>query len=144
GMIERHWNRSSLAGEFQRYAALVEQELDLIDELVSGCYLAMADFHLFTSFSMLYFAAATTYEQRRLGGEISPGGGFLCADDEQLRAIVRQTRRRLEGALAQGEGALSSERFRQDVMQAIAPFDNVGLRDPSACNMYRYTAPIIR
>lgn len=139
-ILERHWRRESLAEQLRRYATTVQAELGLIDELVRGSYLAMRDFDLFTPFAMLYFAAATSYEHRRLSGKTTPAAAFLCADDRAYCMVVRQIRQRLTAALSQDGDSRASEAFFQEVAQAIEPFNLAGLCDPDAANMYRHTA----
>ena len=51
------------------YKEQIVSELRWIDQLVNGCYRSLRDFRKFVAFSMCYFAAATTYERRRLAGE---------------------------------------------------------------------------
>ncbi|MCH7990384.1 MAG: FAD-dependent oxidoreductase, partial [Planctomycetes bacterium] len=85
-ILEKHWNQDDLPLQLQRYEEILFSELDLIDQLVGGCYAAFADFRLFTAISMLYFAAATTYEHRRADGGPNFQAAFLCADDSQFRS----------------------------------------------------------
>lgn len=79
---------------FDRYAALLEQELDQIDALASGAYAAMADFELFAAYSMAYFAAVSWAEVRqRL---LAPAGAmwesFLGADDPEFARLFHDAR----------------------------------------------------
>ncbi|MCO6454278.1 MAG: tryptophan 7-halogenase [Pirellulaceae bacterium] len=134
-----HWDRPSLSGELAEYARCVRRELELIDELVAGCYAARGRFDLFVPFSMLYFAAATTYERRRMRGEMPAGAALLCADDDHLQRLVRGTRQRLDSAAA-GSGGSSAEKFAASVAADLAPYNSAGLLDPACRNMYRYTA----
>jgi len=138
--IEHHWGRKTLRQQMQQYGAIVQSELDLIDELVHSSYRALKDFDLFVPFSMLYFAAATTYEQRRLQKGFSPERAFLCAKDEGFRSITRQLRRELAAALTQPQSRTTINRFFQTVAQLISPFNTAGLCNTRAGNMYRYTA----
>ena len=64
-LLQAHWKKESLREQLHRYAQKIQAELDLIDELVHGSYRAMKNFEIFVPYSMLYFAASTTYEQRR-------------------------------------------------------------------------------
>ncbi len=139
-LLERHWGRESLVKQLGQYERTLEAELDLIDELVYGSYRCVENFDLFVPYSMLYFAAATSYEQQRLDAGFNPERAFLCADHSGFRAVVRDTRHQLELALAAGGAPRSAERFFQEVAQAIAPFNDAGLCAPAVNNMYRYTA----
>lgn len=139
-VLSAHWGRNSLHDELKHYEDTVLAEIALIDELVHGCYLALRRFDLLVPFTMLYFAAATTYEHRRLAGTLKPGAAFLCADAPRLRAVVRETKQRLSAALSDPDRASAAIGFEQFVASAIAPFNSTGLCDQEVWNMYRYTA----
>ena len=136
-IIELHWGRSQQADELRRYGTAVWSEIQWIDRLVEGCYAARRDFPAFTAWSMLYFAAATTCEQRRAASEESIPWSFLCADDDRFKRRVQTLRRELDRALASGPAEVSG--FVDQVRIAIEPFNSAGLCDPAARNMYRYT-----
>lgn len=138
-VLAGHWDRPSLAGELAQYASCVRRELELIDELVAGCYAARGRFELFVPFSMLYFAAATTYERRRMRGELLAGAALLCADDDQLVRLVRDARQRLDTCLADSSGS-SAAQFAASLAADLAPYNTAGLLDPACRNMYRFTA----
>jgi len=76
-VVEHCWGDERFEAELRRYAAAVRSELTLIDELVSGCYASFGRFRLFTAYFMLYFAAATSYERRRLAANDAFDGLFL-------------------------------------------------------------------
>jgi len=120
---------ASRAGALADYGEQVVKELRWIDQLVSGCYRCLQDFRKFSAFSMCYFAAATTYERRRLAGEPV---GFLCADDRTLVETV--------GELATGITDHSSADFESACQEALSPFNHVGLFAPQHPNMYECTA----
>ncbi len=138
-LLENYWGRESLSTELRVYEMMIKSEFELIDKLVQGSYLSLRNFDLFVPFTMLYFAAATTYEHRRLKTGYSPGRAFLCADDGDYRRIVSQIRHNLEIALRQTD-LQTTHRFFNDVAQAIAPYNIAGLCDLNVSNMYRYTA----
>ncbi|MFP6765148.1 MAG: tryptophan 7-halogenase, partial [Planctomycetaceae bacterium] len=116
----------------QNYASTLVREFEWIDELVSGAGDCRGDFRKFTAFSMSYFAAATTYEQRRLQGSPVIGSEFLCADDDSLRRAVHT----LSVNTAQ-ETAVSFEALCE---RTLRPFNHVGLFSPDHPNMYKHTA----
>ncbi len=158
GILEQHGGKPTLAAHLDRYETTVRRELLLVDKLVSGCYLARRHFRLFTAFSMLYFAAATTYERRRHAGELVPGAAFQCADDTaycravdecwiELRRLLADydtTNRKSSDVIASNAHVTVSDAdiaaFDDFVAQRIGPFNTAGLCDPSAHNMYRHTA----
>ena len=117
------------------YTRDVGAELRLVDRLVSGCYAALGDFRLFTTWVMAYFAAATTYERRRIA---DPAGevGFLCADDSRFVRMVE----RMHGELASVRGGGNVEAFVSRMREELAPYNHVGLFEPAAPNMYWHTA----
>ena len=123
-----------------RYSRDVIQELLLIDKLVAGNYIGLSDFRLFTSWSMLYFACATSFEKSYLAGDRD----FLCAGSSQLRSIIDELFEKMQ-TLGQrrDQGGVSSteiEQFQNQVRERIAPFNQVGLFSPEIPNMYAYTA----
>ena len=140
-ILEKYWNKENLQSQLQHYEQILFSELDLIDQLVGGCYAAFDNFRLFTAISMLYFAAATTYEHRRAEGGPNPQAAFLCADDSLFRSIVKSVLDRLQLVTeANGRNSSAISEFEHFVSNAIEPFNSVGLCDPSVQNMYRYTA----
>lgn len=140
GTLEMHWGRQSLAPELQLYEASLRDEFDLIDRIVSMGYASRQTFQLFAAVSMLYFAAATTFERRRQAGELNPGAAFLCADDIQLGEVVQTIERQLLRVLKGPCSEAEIESFEHAAAAALQPFNHVGLFDPGAQNMYRYTA----
>lgn len=132
-ILIRSLGRDDMESQLREYERCLLAEVELIDLLVSGCFAAMGDFRRFATASMLYFAAATSYERARLAslGEFRPA--FLLADDERWLAVVRRMCERLREAC-------SIEQFEREMVEAIRPFNIVGLCDPSLQNMYRHSA----
>ncbi len=140
-IIKQHWGRDELYWAMRHYEQAVFAELDLIDELIAGCYTALVDFRLLAAFSMLYFAAVTTYEHRRADKHSDANDSFLCADDQRFRNIVRECSADLARLVSSGQPEpAAGKAFERHVAAAIAPYNRVGLCDPAARNMYRYTA----
>ena len=84
--------------------------------------------------TMLYFAAATTYERRRAECGFEPCHLYLRADDAAFRQIVERFFVRL--ALQ----AAPAAEFERDIAAALRPYNIAGLCDSSVHNMYRHTA----
>jgi FADH2 O2-dependent halogenase len=163
GMLEEHWDDAdALQAGLRDYERAVFTELRLIDKLVAGCYFSMPYFGLFQAWSMLYFAATITCEQRLLRGE--PGGYFLGADNSAIQAMVEECWAALlplcgEGVdhrQAAGNGRILGaapfraepspaevRRFTELVREKIAPFNTAGLMEPGARNMYRHTVAVL-
>ena len=140
-ILERDWRTDRLEGSLAEYERAVFSETAFVDELVGGSFRLLDRFDLFASFSMLYFAAATTYERRRAenSGRAGYRGQFLCADDAALRASVAAVSARAR-ELAAAESDAGAADFAAAVALAIEPFNTAGLCDPRAANMYCYTA----
>ena len=132
------WGRTTRDDRLDEYERIVFAELALIDWLVDGCYRSLGAFRAFTAWSMLYFAAATTYEHRRssAGGDGSAYDSrlwFLNADDAEFRGMVASLHRQIE------RGRTDESAWERQVAAAVAPYNRVGLFDPRAGNLYRYT-----
>ena len=85
--------------------------------------------------SMLYFAAATTFESRRRNGLRE---SFLLADDEGFRKVVVELARTFPNS--DKPSAVTVYEWAGRVESLIAPWNSVGLFRPSQPNMYWYTA----
>jgi FADH2 O2-dependent halogenase len=139
--LRDHWQKPTLSAQLASYEAVLSRELALIDKLVSGCFLARRNFRLFTAFAMLYFAAATTSEHRRATGQLPRGAAFLCTDDTPFRALVERAWlevRRLAGQVDIADKSIAN--VEDLIATGLGPYNIAGLCDPSARNMYRYTA----
>ncbi len=120
------------AAELERYSQRLKQEITLIDQFVALAYQAMGrDPRLMHAVSMLYFAAATTFETRRASGSQE---AFLLADDEQFISVVEV----LEATFRQG--CESIEAWVRSARLLIQPWNSVGLFHPRCPNMYWHTA----
>ncbi|HEX6985430.1 MAG TPA: tryptophan 7-halogenase, partial [Planctomycetaceae bacterium] len=140
-ILSEHWGRPTLPGRLAAYERTLRREFALVDRIVAGGYASRRTFPLFAAFSMLYFAAATTYERRRQRGELPPGAAFLCADDPAFRRVVSAARRQVRRLTSDGlPSAAAVARFERETAEAVRPFNHAGLFDPAAKNMYRYTA----
>ena len=139
GILELHWDRAEvLEQELQGYEQAVFTELRLIDKLVAGCYAAMPHFGLFQAWSMLYFAATITCEQRLMHGEAS--GYFLGADNPSIQKMVEDCwveLMRISGLVQPSPTQI--QRFTDLVREKITPFNTAGLMEPGSRNMYRHT-----
>ncbi len=140
-ILKEHWRRSTLPNALRGYDRTLRREFRLIDRLVSGGCRARRDVRTFAAWAMLYFAAATTCERRRLRGELPTEAAFLCADDPAFVNVVRSLSQDLAQLTANGRIApVAAAAFERSVADAIRPFNTAGLCDPAACNMYRHTA----
>jgi tetracycline 7-halogenase / FADH2 O2-dependent halogenase len=139
-ILERHWSRPTLAAELDQYQETVLTEVDVIDEIVGSCFAAFSCFETFVACCMAYFAAATTFERRRLDqSQAAPRGSFLCADDSSFGSIARQTRARVM-ELMNSPTSRDIAGFRAWLQHQLAPYNHVGLFEPRVTNMYHHTA----
>jgi len=141
-IIELHWNRPEQETQLRQYGDALRNEIHWIDRLVEGCHASRQNFGAFAAWSMFYFAAATTCEHRRAEHGRSTFWSFLCADDDRLTGPALKLRSDLDHVLSGGPALVT--RFEEQVRRAIEPFNRAGLCDPSARNMYRYTAAPVR
>lgn len=120
----------------REYSDQVIDELQLVDELVDGCYAALPNFRLWSAWCMLYFAAVTSMEQAQSGFS---DRSFLRADDILFRKMLTEARGELQVAAAEGSVA-AYERFEQRLRCLIQPWNTVGLMDATCGGMYSQTA----
>lgn len=125
--------RDDLETRLMEYEHCVFQEIELIDLLVSGCFSALGDFRRFVAATMLYFAAATSYERARVAGNGDFQPAFLLANNPTWVAVVQRMCARLREIADVAE-------FERELAAAIQPFNVVGLCDPALRNMYRHSA----
>ncbi len=118
--------------ELERYSHRLKREIVQIDHFVSLAYQTMGrDPRLLHAASMLYFAAATTFETRRKAGIHDE---FLLADDEEFRQVVQQ----LHSTCPQGSESVDD--WVRSVQTLTRPWNTVGLFEPLRPNMYWHTA----
>lgn len=126
----------------QRYAELLQREIDLLDEVVAGCYESFRQFDLFANFSMIYFAGAVYSEDQRRQGRTGVFDAHLLAEHAGFRDALREglagLRRREEAGLAGGIGPGDCESYRAEVADLIAPFNLAGFCQPERAHMYPY------
>jgi FADH2 O2-dependent halogenase len=122
-IIAEAWESPGFADRIESYAAQTKKEALATARLIGALYATMHNFPLFTSLSLLYFAAASFAETaRRLGKHHLAPSFLLCNDPVFGPACVRlceQARRvRTEAESAQLCAAIRT---------AIEPFDVAGL-----------------
>jgi FADH2 O2-dependent halogenase len=121
------------------YEANLHAEVQLIDLIVHGCFLAMAHFPLFAAYSMLYFTAAIWTEQRRRNGTWNSSEAFLGATDPDYCRIVTESYQDLRNLINQPQTtAAEDQAFLRRMRERIAPYDLAGLCDPARKNLYPF------
>lgn len=133
-------NVADRATGLRKYSDLLVEEIRCVDELVEGCYEAIPSFRLWCLWGMLYFAAATSMEQSHSGasGDIS----FLRANDPDFRGMLKEARERLAVArhADRDDRAHAEQTFEHWLRSAVAPWNQVGLFDPTCNGLYSKTA----
>ena len=131
-LLERCWKKPSMADELQRYDALVQQEIEFVDLIVSGSFAGFREFERMIALSMFYFAAAIWSEEERRAGRVARGAAYLSANRPELRIALEQAVCDIR------DPNVSSSEFTAKIRAAIEPYNRVGLCDPNRFNMYPY------
>jgi tetracycline 7-halogenase / FADH2 O2-dependent halogenase len=129
-IFERDWGAPRMAASLDAYTRKTEDELLATARLIGAMYSSMADFPVFVSLSLLYFAAASFSETARRLGKTHLAQSFLLHDDPRFQVSNLLTRAR----------EVRSEPARQalcdDIRRLIEPFNVAGLGDPRRRNWY--------
>ena len=141
-IFERRLGRDELYAALREHEQTLNSEIDLIDQIVDGCYRAFVNFELLAAFAMFYFAGAHNSEDVRRRGQAGPGTPFLLAGNPEFRSAVNEC---YDGLLRiTGDGAPGQSEVREYcdlVKRRIAPFNIAGLCDDSRHNMYPFIVP---
>ncbi|MCY2966816.1 MAG: hypothetical protein NT069_24830 [Planctomycetota bacterium] len=138
-ILAGRFGRDELYADLQKYERTLRGEIDLLDQVVHGCYSAFADFRLFASFSMCYFAGAIFSEDQRRKGKTGAHDAILMADQPAYRQVVDECYHELRRLLSLGRiSDGQAEEYRQFVERRIAPYNLAGLCDPARRNLYPY------
>jgi FADH2 O2-dependent halogenase len=87
-IFERNLGRDDFYAALQEHERKLSDEIDLIDQIVHGCYRSFVSFDLLASFAMFYFAGAHNSEDLRRRGKAHPQHAFLIADNGDFRRAV--------------------------------------------------------
>ena len=119
----------SFSTSLPAYAHQTENELLAASRLVAALYKAMADFPLFVSVSLLYFAAVSFAETAHRLGKKELAASFLLHDHPTFGPQCRSLLNRVES----GRG---SKELIEQILRVIEPFNVAGLGDPARRNWY--------
>jgi tetracycline 7-halogenase / FADH2 O2-dependent halogenase len=129
--LERRDAPEVFGAALRRHGALTLFEADTAALLVSALYASFADFPLFASLTMLYFAAASYAEAARRLGRPRLSGSFLSGNHPTFGpALWSCCRMALERDPARRPELLAA------IRRAIEPFDVIGLLDECRRNWY--------
>jgi len=139
-ILQHYWGKNDeLYHNLEQYEQGVFEELKFIDQLVAGSYQTMDRFELFNAWSMLYFTATISYEQRLL--KKMPAGYFLGADDLAMRDMVNLSYQDLMTIIKkQDVTSMDILQFTATIRHRINPYNIAGLLNPTLKNMYQHTA----
>ncbi|MEO8720382.1 MAG: tryptophan 7-halogenase [Ginsengibacter sp.] len=138
-IFQQYWGDEKLIYQnLEEYEKKIFEEIILNDCLIAGCYKAMPYFELFTSWSMLYFAATIAHETRRIKNQ--PPGYFLNADDLRIKKMVYDSYEDLLKIISSKNPSNEEiKTFTALIKERIEPFNSAGLLDASCKNMYLHT-----
>jgi len=122
-VIENYWDSDELSRHLRLYAERSEAELVASARLIGALYANMQDFRIFSSLSLLYFAAASYSETARRLGKGHLASSFLLHDHPVFGAATH----RIFKASRLTRKPEDSDRLAEDILAAIEPFDIAGL-----------------
>jgi FADH2 O2-dependent halogenase len=129
-IFERDWDSPRLYAALAAYVRRTEGELLATARLIGSLYASMANFPLFVSLSLLYFAAAGFSETAHRLGRPHLAGSFLLHDHPafQLQPLFERARMIRD--------ASDLQTLNYDILRAIGPFNVAGLGAPRRRNWY--------
>jgi FADH2 O2-dependent halogenase len=134
-ILEETWGTDAFASRIEEYGAITRQEADWTAHFIATSYVGMANFPLFSAFSMFYFAAASYAEMARRLPKSSRLTRYLAADHAPFADGVRQCARLLREQACNGSQA-GLQDFARQVAQDISCLNIAGLCDPRKRNWY--------
>ena len=132
GMIDRHWGRSSLTAKLKKYERKTFTELFAAENLVSALYKNLGDFEVFSSLSLLYFAAASFAESARRLDRPKLASSFLLHDTVPFG---RELNRCCELARVRRSPGQRTKLLAM-IRRAIEPINVAGLTDRARRNWF--------
>ena len=138
-IIEGDWNSPHFEPSLAIYGRQTEDELLMTARLIGSLYANMANFPLFVSLSLLYFAAASFSETARRLGKPHLSSSFLLHDHPAFQTHPLFKRARL--VRSQQESQL----LTSNILRVIEPFNVAGLGEPRRRNWYpAYAEDLLR
>jgi FADH2 O2-dependent halogenase len=131
-IIETDWESSNFQPALATYAEQTEADLLATARLIGSLYANLDNFPLFTSLSLLYFAAASYAESVRRLGRPHLASSFLLHDQPgfKIEAAEIMERARLS------HGPQQTEQLARDILRVIEPFNIAGLGNQERRNWY--------
>ncbi len=130
-LLEENFGENELNERLREYGRATLVEADHTADFIAGCYAAFPRFELFTSLSMVYFAAAGYCEMARRLGRNHLAQSFMAVD----RPAFADATSRLSRTLRHDD-RFDSALFAAQVKQKIACLNVAGLCDRRKRNWY--------
>ncbi|HEY6404168.1 MAG TPA: sigma 54-interacting transcriptional regulator [Blastocatellia bacterium] len=130
-LIEENPGEYELNERLDEYGRMTLAEADHTADFIAGCYATFPRFELFTSLSMVYFAAAGYCEMARRLGRNHLAQSFLAMDRPAFAEGASRLSRTLRGA-----APFDSTLFASQVKQKIDCLNVAGLCDRRKRNWY--------
>src|SRR5580658_8188345 len=131
-IIEQDWGTQHFDERLRAYSVQTDRELVATSRLIAGLYANMNNFTVFTSLSLLYFAAASFSESARRLGKPNLAASFLLCDDPVLGPAFERLIERALLPLSKDE----SDRLSKDIQGAVEPINVAGLGRHERRNWY--------
>jgi len=131
-IVESHWATRQFRPELDGYAAQTDKELLAAARLIGSLYCSMADFPLFTSLTLLYFAAVIFSETARRLGKTHLAASFLLCDHPEFGPRCREIFSRVRNVQTPND----SRCIQEDILRVVEPINLAGLGDPRRRNWY--------
>ncbi len=131
-ILETSWNSTTFRPQLLRYGQQTDEELLAASRQIAALYAAMGDPSLFSSLSLLYFAAASYAETVRRLGRPELASSFLLHDHPSFGAKAQELVRQVMTS----ERTLDPEELRRAVLDIIEPINIAGLGNEARRNWY--------
>ncbi|MEP7342727.1 MAG: sigma 54-interacting transcriptional regulator [Acidobacteriota bacterium] len=130
-LLEENPGSRELNERLRDYSDMTLMEADHTADFFAGCYAAFPQFNLFSSLSMVYFAAASFCEMARRLGRNHLAQRFLAMDRPAFASATGHFSQTLRG-----NHGFDSVSFAAEVKQKIDCLNVAGLCDPRKQNWY--------
>jgi len=134
--LEDDFESNQFRDHLHQYEIQTEHELLTAERLVAALYANMGDFELFTSISLLYFAAASFAEAARRLGRTGLAESFLLHDNPSFGLSSRTCFDQAIRCLSPDE----KESLKKQIRHTIEPVNVAGLGKPERRNWYPVNA----
>jgi FADH2 O2-dependent halogenase len=135
-ILERDSRSTRFASELQAYEAQTTDELLATSRLIAALYMNMGNFEVFAALTLLYFTAASYSETVRRLSKPQLATSFLLHDHPSFGPASKAL---IERAMDVAQGQ-ESTRLKEDILQAIEPFDVASLSCRDKHNWYPIVA----